>query len=63
MLGLRLSEGLPQAWIDEHVPADHRRTAAIDELIAIGMLERTATHLRLTRRGLFVADSVVAKLL
>ena len=62
MLGLRLSEGLPHTWIDEHVPADHRRATAINELIAIGMLERTTTHLRLTRRGLFVADSVVAKL-
>lgn len=63
MLGLRLSDGIERAWVHANVPADHRRAAAIDELIAIGMLEHTATHLRLTRRGLFVADSVVAKLL
>ena len=63
MLGLRLSDGIERAWIDAHVPADHRRATAIEELVSIGMLERTPTHLRLTRRGLFVADSVVAKLL
>ncbi len=63
MLGLRLSDGIEHNWIQANVPAGHRRAAAIDELVAIGMLERTATHLRLTRRGLFVADTVVAKLL
>lgn len=63
MLGLRLAEGLPLSWLDENVPPEDRRRAAIDEMVAIDMLERTATHLRLTRRGLFVADSVIAKLL
>lgn len=63
MLGLRLSDGLPLDWIDEHLPPEDRRRAAIDEMVGIDMLERTATHLRLTRRGLFVADSVIAKLL
>lgn len=63
MLGLRLAEGLRLDWIEQHVAADHRRHAEIDELIKINMLERTATHLRLTRAGLFVADSVIAKLL
>ncbi|MBB6428523.1 radical SAM family heme chaperone HemW [Algisphaera agarilytica] len=63
MLGLRLSDGLPLDWIETHLPADDRRRRAIDEMIDIDMLERTDTHLRLTRRGLFVADSVIAKLL
>jgi len=63
MLGLRLSDGLPLDWIDTHLPATDRRRVAIDEMISLDMLERTATHLRLTRRGLFVADSVIAKLL
>ncbi|MEM6459713.1 MAG: radical SAM family heme chaperone HemW [Planctomycetota bacterium] len=63
MLGLRLREGIGLAWLDDHLPSGDRRHAAIDELIGLGMLERTATHLRLTRRGLFVADSVIAKLL
>lgn len=63
MLGLRLSDGLSLAWIDEHLTPGDRRVSAIQEMIDLEMLERTATHLRLTRRGLFVADSVIAKLL
>ncbi len=63
MLGLRLREGLTHDWIDNHLPADDPRHQAIDELITIDMLERTDTHLRLTRQGLFLADSVIAKLL
>lgn len=63
MLGLRLAEGLPLSWIEQHIaPTDHRHDS-IDEMIDINMLERTDGHLRLTRRGLFVADSVIAKLL
>lgn len=63
MLGLRLSEGLPLDWINQNLAPDDRRRAAIDEMVQIDMLERTDTHLRLTRQGLFVADSVIAKLL
>ncbi|MEO1236822.1 MAG: radical SAM family heme chaperone HemW [Planctomycetota bacterium] len=63
MLGLRLAEGLDLDWIETHVEPDAPRREAVAELIEIGMLERTASRLRLTRRGLFVADSVIAKLL
>ncbi len=63
MLGLRLAEGIALDWIAYNVPPHHRRYAAIQEMKEIGMLETTAHHLRLTRRGLFVADSVIAKLL
>lgn len=63
MLGLRLREGMELAWLDTHVPRDDARWQSIDELIAFGMLERRESRLRLTRRGLFVADSVIQKLL
>ena len=63
MLGLRLSDGIELRWVDENVPVTHRRHLAIEELIAIDMLERTPTHLKLTRRGLFVADTVIARVL
>ncbi|MEM1108650.1 MAG: radical SAM family heme chaperone HemW [Planctomycetota bacterium] len=63
MLGLRLSDGLPLEWISANIPADDRRQETIDEMVNIDMLERTTTHLRLTRRGLYVADSVIARLL
>jgi len=63
MLALRLRQGASLAWIDANLPEDDPRHGVIDELIALGLLERTSTHLRLTRQGLFVADSVIAKLL
>lgn len=63
MLRLRLREGVPLAWLTANLPADDERQAIIKELVDIAMLERTPTHLRLTERGLFVADSVIAKLL
>jgi oxygen-independent coproporphyrinogen-3 oxidase len=63
MLLLRLREGAALHWLERALDPTDRRWDAIAELIAIGMLERTATHLRLTHAGLFVADSVIAKLL
>jgi oxygen-independent coproporphyrinogen III oxidase len=63
MLGLRLRRGLEVDWVNQHLTPDDPRHTTIDELIQINMLERTDTHLRLTHRGLFLADSVIAKLL
>ena len=63
MLGLRLREGVDADWFDQH-PAlrqDQRDTA--DEWVRLDLLQRTDGRLRLTRKGLFVADSVIAKLL
>lgn len=63
MLGLRMSEGVASAWFDGHAAlrADQRETAK--EWVERGLLERVDGRLRLTRRGLFVADTVIAKLL
>ncbi len=63
MLGLRLRQGLSLDWIDEHIPTADPRRGTIEEMIQINMLERTDTRLRLTPHGLFLADSVIAKLL
>lgn len=63
MLRLRLIEGAPLAWLDSLLHAKDQRRRRIDDLVEIGMLERNATHLRLTRQGLFVADAVIAELL
>lgn len=63
MLGLRLRQGLALDWIDEHIPPADPRRDTIAEMIQINMLERTETRLRLTHNGLFLADSVIAKLL
>lgn len=61
MLRLRLLEGVPLDWIDQHVDAE--RCAIIDRHIADGLLQRTAAHVALTRRGLLLADSVISDLL
>jgi oxygen-independent coproporphyrinogen-3 oxidase len=63
MLRLRLLAGMPRDWLAQHLPADDARWGRIDNLIDAGLLERTATHVRLSREGLFVADAVVGELL
>jgi oxygen-independent coproporphyrinogen-3 oxidase len=63
MLALRLREGVALSWLDDQLPADDPRHADIRHLTDLGFLETTPTHLRLTYEGLFVADSVIAKLL
>ncbi len=63
MMRLRLREGVPLDWLDQHVVPGSARDNAITELIHAALLERTATHLRLTGQGLMVADGVVARLL
>lgn len=63
MLGLRLREGVDAAWFDDHptLRPDQRETAS--QWCDLGLLKRIDGRLRLTRKGLFVADAVIAKLL
>ena len=63
MLGLRMPEGVRLDWIECHTDRTDPRHPVMDELVELGMLERTDTHLRLSHEGLFVADSVIGKLL
>lgn len=63
MLGLRLREGIAEDWLEAHLPLRDARRGMIVELKQIGMLESVAGRLRLTQRGLFVADAVIARLL
>lgn len=63
MMGLRLLEGVPRQWFDQHVDEAGPRRAHIDHMIELGLLELDDAGLRLTRQGLFVADSVIAELL
>lgn len=63
MLGLRLRDGIALAWLDHHLDRNDPRWGVIDELIALGMLQRDSSRLRLTRQGLFVADSIIARLM
>lgn len=61
MLRLRLIEGVELSWLEPRLTDARRR--AVNEQVAAGLVERTATHIRLTRRGLLLADDVVAELL
>jgi len=61
MLRLRLLEGVPLDWAEQALSRERRET--VDRLIAEGSLERTSTHVRLTHRGLMIADSVIGELL
>ncbi len=61
MLRLRLIEGAALDWLEPLL--SRKRLDTVERLVGGGLLERTTTHLRLTRRGLFVADSVIAELL
>ena len=61
MLRLRLIDGVALNWLEPRLTDARRR--AIEQQIAAGLLEQTPTHLRLSRRGLLLADDVVAELL
>jgi oxygen-independent coproporphyrinogen-3 oxidase len=61
MMYLRLLDGVPQDWLNAHLDADRRRV--LHDLIGRDLLESTRSAVRLTRRGLMLADSIVAELL
>lgn len=63
MLHLRLIDGIPLTHLHQLLPDNDWRWATIDELLKWNMLEKTSTHLKLTKQGLFVADNVVTRLL
>jgi oxygen-independent coproporphyrinogen-3 oxidase len=63
MLRLRMLEGVPIRWLDNHLQPDDPRRQTIREMTRLGMLEITPERLRLSRNGLFVADTVIGKLL
>jgi oxygen-independent coproporphyrinogen-3 oxidase len=63
MLGLRLREGLDAGWLLGHPDLREHQRQAIDASVRLGFLEQADGRLRLTRKGLFVADSVIAQVL
>jgi oxygen-independent coproporphyrinogen-3 oxidase len=66
MLGLRLVEGIPIERVDRLLAAGRRgrqRARAIERHAGAALLERGGGRLRLTRRGLLLADTVLADLI
>ena len=66
MLGLRLLEGLPTPRIESLLEQGSRgpqRRSVIKRNLNEGLLERVNDHVRLTRRGLLLADGILADLI
>ena len=57
MLGLRLREGIPEAWIDAHA------APALERFIGRGLLERAGDRVRITKPGRLLADGIITDLL
>jgi oxygen-independent coproporphyrinogen-3 oxidase len=66
MLRLRLIDGVALNRLDELLAVGRRgpqRMTAIEQHINAGSLQRTSDRLKLTKRGLLLADLVIADLL
>ncbi|MEO0965538.1 MAG: radical SAM family heme chaperone HemW [Planctomycetota bacterium] len=63
MLRLRLRQGVSLDWLDPRVPTGSTRRDTIDRYTATGMMAITEHRLRLTDRGLMVADALLGELL
>jgi oxygen-independent coproporphyrinogen-3 oxidase len=61
MMRLRLLEGIDVNWLDEHL--DTPRVNTIEQFQRDGLLWRANGRVGLTRRGLMIADSLIARLL
>jgi len=63
MLRLRLRDGVTIGWLDERVPTGTARRETIDRYALAGLFEHDDARLRLSPRGLMVADTLLAELL
>lgn len=61
LVGLRLRRGVPERVVEECASPGGR--TALDASLADGLLERVEGHVRLTRRGLLLADSIIGDLI
>jgi oxygen-independent coproporphyrinogen-3 oxidase len=63
MLGLRLAEGVPRAWLDEHFAETPEGLArALGRFLDAGLVREAGGRLALTRRGVVLSDTVLAEL-
>jgi oxygen-independent coproporphyrinogen-3 oxidase len=64
VLGLRLAEGVPLAWLTAHFEGRPDRLAErLERHTEAGLLAVKAERVRLTDRGVLLSDSVFADLL
>jgi oxygen-independent coproporphyrinogen-3 oxidase len=63
VLGLRLAEGIPRAWIEAHLGDEPGRVERVlGRFRAAGLIAEAAGRVRLTSRGVLLSDSVFAEL-
>jgi oxygen-independent coproporphyrinogen-3 oxidase len=62
MLGLRLAEGIPLAWLGDPSAAATPGRPALDRHLEAGSVALRGDRLALTQRGILLADSVIADL-
>jgi len=63
VLGLRLTEGIPRAWLEAHFAADPTRLdRVLGRYVEAGLLHARADRLTLTDRGVLLSDTVFAEL-
>ncbi|MGH7264322.1 MAG: coproporphyrinogen-III oxidase family protein, partial [Candidatus Rokuibacteriota bacterium] len=64
VLGLRLAEGVPRAWLEAHLADEPERLARVlDRHVAAGLLAARGGRLALTPRGVLLSDTVFADLI
>jgi oxygen-independent coproporphyrinogen-3 oxidase len=63
ILGLRLADGVPAAWLAERLQGDRRVAAVVDTWQERGLLVRTGDRLRLTEEGFLLSDALFVELL
>lgn len=63
ILGLRLADGVPAAWLDERAGADAGLRARLGTWLDAGLLVRSGDRVALTEAGFLVSDDLFAELL
>jgi coproporphyrinogen III oxidase-like Fe-S oxidoreductase len=63
MLGLRLADGVPRAWLDERVAGDIPLARKVATWYQAGVLVERADRVALTEAGFLVSDALFVELL
>jgi oxygen-independent coproporphyrinogen-3 oxidase len=63
ILGLRLSDGVPRAWLDERLAGDPALARKVATWLAAGVLLERGDRIALTESGFLVSDTLFVELL
>jgi oxygen-independent coproporphyrinogen-3 oxidase len=62
ILGLRTAEGVPRAWLDQHVADDVRLRRRLADWVEAGLLRSGPSRAALTESGFLVSDALFVEL-